>query len=281
VRWIEHVCQPVTGPDGTPLGFRVSNRDISTRRDAEDEASRLRDELVHISRATTLGQVAASLAHEINQPLAAILSNAQAARRFLAADVPDLTEVQGALSDIIEDDRRAGQVIDRLRSLLRRGEVERGILDVNEMIREVSRLVQSSALVRGAAVRLALAEALAPVLGDRIQLQQVVLNLAQNSLEAMEGAPAESRKLTVRTSTDGAGTVKVSVVDTGPPLDEQALDRMFEPFHTTKEAGLGVGLPISRSIIEAHGGQIWATCNDGRGLTVHFTLPCAGGGSDT
>jgi two-component system sensor kinase FixL len=220
-----------------------------------------------------MGELAASLAHELNQPLAAILSNAQAARRFLAMAEPDLEEVREALADIIEDDRRAGRVIRGLRALLKKGDVEAEPLDVNSLVREVVALTHSDAVVRNIEIRLELASDLPPVHGDRVRLQQVLLNLMLNGAEAMEHIEAEARELIVQTARDEAG-VLVSVRDAGVGLDEHNIDRIFDTFFTTKPGGLGMGLAICRSIVEAHGGRLWATANTDRGATFQFTLPC-------
>jgi PAS domain S-box-containing protein len=272
IRWIEHVCQPVTDAKGEFAGFRASNRDVTERKLAEEEALRAREELAHVSRVSTMGELTASLAHELNQPLAAILSNAQAARRFLAMAEPDLEEVCEALADIIEDDRRAGRVIRGLRDLLKKGDVEAEPLDVNSLVREVVALTHSDAVARNIAIRLELASDLPAVHGDRVRLQQVLLNLLLNGAEAMEHVEAEARALTVQTARHDASVV-VSVRDAGVGLNEDNIDRIFDTFFTTKPGGLGMGLAICRSIVEAHGGRLWATANADRGATFQFTLP--------
>jgi PAS domain S-box-containing protein len=259
--------------EGQPLRMVGTDTDITDRKRAEEELRRLRDDLAHIGRATAMGELAAAIAHEVNQPLAAILANARAAQHFLGGDSPDVNEAQEALNDIIDDDRRAGEVIRRLRSMLRREPAERKALDVNEMIDEVILLVRNELIIRGLELTFNPAGDLPRVVGDRVQIQQVVLNLVRNALEAMADTPRPLRRVVIRTQRDGPDTT-VSVSDAGPHISEAVLAALFEPFHTTKPDGLGMGLAISRSIIQAHGGRIWAERNPDRGLTVHFTLPC-------
>jgi len=279
IRWIEHACQRVTDNQGVFLGFRASNRDITRSKQAEEEARRHREELSHVSRVAMLGELTASLAHEVNQPLAAILSNAQAAQRFLTRDTPELDEVRNALADIVRDDQRAGGVIRRLHTLLRRGDIEQTPLDINEIIQEIVSLLHSEAVVKGISMKLHLAPDLPPAFGDRIQLQQVMLNLLLNGMEAMRDVEAGSRELLVRTSRGEPGTIDVAVQDSGNGLDEENMDHIFTPFFTTKTGGLGMGLSISRSIIQAHGGRLGARNNPDRGATFHFTLPASKGDS--
>jgi two-component system, LuxR family, sensor kinase FixL len=220
-----------------------------------------------------MGELAASLAHELNQPLTAILSNAEAAQHFLDASLPDLEEVRASLADIVDDDHRASEVIRRLRGLLQKGELERLPLDLNQTIREVVRLVHSDVIIRQVALTLALDPALPPVCGDRVQLQQVVLNLMLNGLEAMTDTGLDERALIVCTKRPDAHTVQVEVQDSDSGLAEVNMDRIFEPFYTTKPADMGMGLLICRSIIEAHGGRLWVANNLARGATFYFTLP--------
>jgi len=244
-----------------------------SRKQGELETQRLRQELTHIGRVSAMGELSASLAHELNQPLTAILSNAQAAQNLLAGDVIDLEAVREILSDIVADDQRAAAVIRRLRSLLRKGDLEFVPLDVNEVVSEVAWLVKNDALIRNVSMRLDLASDLPGVLGDRVQLQQVVLNLVLNSLEALRPPWAGARTLVIRTARDGATTVRVAVQDSGSGIDEKDPDRIFQPFYTTKAEGLGMGLAIARTIVDAHGGRLIAANNEQGGATVHFTLP--------
>jgi PAS domain S-box-containing protein len=281
MRWLEHVCARVTDEDGTFRGVRGSNRDITARKrteqtlaDAERDRKLLRDQMTHQARVTAMGELASSIAHELRQPLTAILSNAQAASRFLSRSEPDLEEVRDALEDIIADDQRAADVIRRIRSLVRKTEMRRNSVDVNEAIVEVVDLVRSEVIRRGITVNLSLEDTVPVASADRVQLQQVVLNLVNNSLEAVEALPRGTAELELRSFLK-ADVLEVTVRDNGPPVEEAALEHMTEAFHTTKPDGLGMGLSVSRSIIEAHGGTLWPTRNPNGGLTMHFTLPVA------
>jgi PAS domain S-box-containing protein len=250
--------------------------DLSERKQAEAALQKAQAELAYAARVMTMGELAASLAHELRQPLTAILSNAQAALRFLAAASPDLDEVRTILADIVADDQRAGEVIHRLHQLLRRGELERRPLDLNEVIREVVRLMYSEVVMKNVTVILDLGADLPPVPGDRVQLQQVILNLLINGVEAMSVVEDRSRELLIRSCRHGSRDVLVVVRDVGIGLDPAQAARIFDSFYTTKPKGMGLGLSISRSIIEAHGGQLWAAPNEGYGTTLQFTLPAGG-----
>jgi C4-dicarboxylate-specific signal transduction histidine kinase len=264
------------GAAGSAL-LRGVSVDISERRRVEREVAQQRDELTHLSRVAALGEMAGSLAHEINQPLMAILSNARAAQRFMARENPDLAEVRAAVADIVDDDKRAGEVIHRLRDLLRKGEVKRGPLDLNNLVTEVLRLTRNELMTRGVLATAELAPSLPSLLGDRIQLQQVLLNLVMNACDAMDGVSG-SHQLAVRTrAADGGGGVEVSVSDSGRGIPAADLERIFEPFVTSKEHGLGLGLSVCRTIVAAHGGRLWAESVDGRGATLRFAVPLAGG----
>jgi C4-dicarboxylate-specific signal transduction histidine kinase len=243
------------------------------RKQAEAAARRLGHELAHAARVTMLGELSASLAHELNQPLAAILSNAQAARRFLARESPALAEVREALTDIIADDQRAGKIIQQLRDLGKKDSRERAPLDVNALVQQVVYLVRSDALERRVTISLALDAGIPYVSGDRIQLQQVLLNLALNAFEAMQQTTDRPRELLIRTARQDDMTLLTSFQDTGVGVDETTLQQIFTAFFTTKAEGMGLGLAISRSIIEAHGGRIWALPHAHQGTTVCFTLP--------
>lgn len=245
------------------------------RRQEELSAQRLRQDLAHIGRVSALGELTASLAHELNQPLTAILSNAQAAQRLLTADSVDLAEMREILNDIVADDKRAGEVIGRLRFLLKKGALEHVPLDLNEVVREVARLVRNDAIIRNVSMSLELGSGLPPVRGDRVQLQQVVLNLVLNGLEAMREPLAGERTLVIRTSREGEAAIAIAVQDSGTGIDDTDGDRMFQPLYTTKSEGLGMGLAIARTIVNAHGGRLVATNNTAGGATFHFTLPVA------
>jgi signal transduction histidine kinase len=273
-RWIEVRIQPLRRPGG---GAVVSHLDVTARKLAELSARRAQDDLAHLNRVAAMGELAASIAHELNQPLAGILSNAQAAQRFLQRTPPDLREVGAALDDIVSDDRRAGQVIKRMRALLRKGERSEAPQDINELAREVARLLGNDALLRGATLRLDLAPDLPPVGGDGVHLQQVLLNLVTNALDAVAEKPPGARLVTVRTTPAGEGRVELCVEDTGKGIAPDDLARVFEAFYTTKPTGLGVGLAISRSIIEAHGGRLSVESQPGAGATFRCALPVLSG----
>jgi len=274
-RWFTMSVVPLSVPEG---GAVVSHTDITERKRAELEAQRSRQELAHFTRVSTIGELTASLAHELNQPLTGILANAQAALRFLAAKTPDLGEIQEILRDIVEDDKRAGEVIRRLRGLLRKEEVRFREMDLNGLIRDVAKLLSSDAIIRNVGVKLELDADPAIVSGDGVQLQQVVLNLLLNAMEAMTESVDHGRTITVRTERTEAESVHVSVQDTGTGFRQGTQQLVFEPFYTTKPTGMGMGLAISKSIIEAHGGLIWAGGNSLGGATFHFSIPVAGKG---
>jgi len=255
----------------TVLGEVFAN--ALSRKQGELEAQRLRRDLTHIGRVSAMGELTASLAHELNQPLTAILSNAQAAQRFLAADVVNLEEIREILGDIVADDKRAGEVIHRLRALIKKGDLEPTSLDLNDVVGEVARLMRSDATLRSVSMSLELAADLPRVRGDRVQLQQVVLNLVLNGFEAMREPGAGDGTLVIRTAREGAAAVAIAVEDSGIGIDEKDADRMFQPLYTTKAEGLGMGLAIARTIIDAHGGRIGAANNPRGGATFSFTLP--------
>jgi two-component system sensor kinase FixL len=246
-----------------------------SRKQGELEAQRLRQELTHIGRVSALGELTASLAHEVTQPLTAIFSNAQAGQRLLATDVVNLEEVREILNDILADDKRAADVIRRLRVLLQKGDLEFVSLDLNKVVGEVTWLVRNDAVLRNVAMSLELAPGLPRVHGDRVQLQQVVLNLVLNGFEAMREPGAGERTLVIRTAREGTAVVRVEVQDSGVGVDEKDADRIFQPLYTTKAEGLGMGLAIARTIVAAHGGRLEAANNLLGGATFHFTLPVA------
>jgi PAS domain S-box-containing protein len=273
IRYMAVTYVPHFSEEGKPLGFYSLAEDVTDRRQAEEETRRHREALFHVDRVATMGELTASLAHELNQPLSAIVSNAQAAQRFLATDPPDLDEVRDILSDIVNDGSRASEVIGRLRTFLKRDVPDYHPLDLNEVIRDVITLVAKDAVIRNVSIVTELGADLPPALGDRIQLQQVLLNLISNGTDAMMNFDDDARRLIIRTEKDDQQSVKVTVRDFGVGLDEEDIGRVFEPFTTTKSDGMGMGLSISRTIIETHGGRIWATNNPDRGATFSFTLP--------
>jgi two-component system, LuxR family, sensor kinase FixL len=257
-----------------PLRMRGVSIDITDRKQAELESQQQRAELAHLSRVTMLGELSASLAHELNQPLAAILSNAEAAQRFLARETVDLDEVRAILKDIIQDDNRAGEVIRRLRLLLKKGEPQRQELDLNETIQDVLKLVNSDLLNHRVSVHTELEASLPAVGADRVQMQQVLLNLIMNGCDAMTDTEVTDRDLTLRSESTLDNAVHVSVVDHGCGIPPAHIEKVFAPFFTTKVTGMGLGLAVCRTIISAHGGRLWASSNAaGPGVTFHFALP--------
>jgi C4-dicarboxylate-specific signal transduction histidine kinase len=253
--------------------------DITERKRAEEELHRkevsLREaqtELAHVSRVTTMGELAASIAHEVNQPLAGIVTNANASLRWLAGGSPNLAETREAIRRIVRDGNRAGEVVSRMRALFKKAATSKERLDINEAIEEVVILTQSEARRNEVTLRMELAANLPPVMGDRVQLQQVVMNLILNAIEAMSTVADQERALLIRTHRGQGDEVRVAVRDSGIGFDPLSTERIFDPFHTTKPHGLGMGLSISRSIVESHGGRLWAAANDGPGATFQFTL---------
>ncbi|MFL9991047.1 ATP-binding protein [Paraburkholderia sediminicola] len=237
------------------------------------ELCRQRQDLAHLTRVSTMGQLASSLAHELNQPLTAILSNVQAAQRFMTADPIDLAELRDILNDIVQDDYRASEVIRRIRAVVKKGDLEVVPLDLAGVMRDVVALVHSDAIVRGTRVTLDIDTALPPVRGDRVQLQQVMLNLLLNAFDAMNEVPPVDRTVCVTLKSADKGMVLIAVRDRGHGLTADKLDKIFKPFFTSKPQGLGLGLSISRSIIDMHRGRLWAENNNDRGATFYVALP--------
>jgi PAS domain S-box-containing protein len=272
---LETSGNPMLDAAGALIGYRGADTDVTERKQAEAEAHRSRAEIAHLSRVTMLGELSGSLAHELNQPLTAILSNAQAAQRFLAGDQPDLNELRDILHDIVADDQRAGEVISRLRRLLKQGEVTHLPLDLNEVVQDVLKLVRNDLLNHDIRLQAEFAPDLPAIEGDRVQLQQVLLNLIVNATEAMVTVGADDRRLRVLTERADADHVSVAVSDRGIGIPPAALGKIFDPFYTTKAGGMGLGLRVCRTIVEAHGGRIGAEPNADRGMTFRFTLPAA------
>ncbi len=268
--WFAVSAVPLRRPEG---GAVVAHTEITARKRAEGEAQRHREELAHFTRVSTLGELVASLTHELKQPLTAILNNAQAGRRLLDLEPADSREIREVLIDIIEDDRRATEVIQRLRDLLRRGEVVQAPLELNVLVRDVVKLVTSDALLRNVSLGLDLAREPLTVKGDPVELRQVILNLLLNAMDAVAESNREERTVIVQTRAGEDTTARVSVQDTGIGLRDDMRDLIFEPFYTTKPNGMGMGLSIARSILEVHGGTIGASNNPTRGATFHVSLP--------
>ena len=275
-RWIAAIGRVAFDARGRPLRTRGACIDITARKHQERETLRLRQDIAHVGRVSVMGQLASALAHEINQPLSAILRNAEAAALFMQDPSPDLAEITAILEDIREDDQRAGAVIDRMRALLRRQEVAMTVLDLNQVLGDVAMLLRPDAAARQVAMELDVARDLPPVHGDRVQLQQVLLNLILNAMDALRSEGDRHRRVAVTARRDGPAILEVSVADTGPGIPAAQIDRVFDPFFTTKTTGIGMGLSISRGIVETHGGRLWVENNADRGATFRFTLPVAG-----
>jgi C4-dicarboxylate-specific signal transduction histidine kinase len=233
--------------------------------------------MAHLSRVSTLGELSGSIAHELNLPLSAILCNAQAAQRMLANGQADLAEVREILDDIVTEDKRAGEVIHRLRQWLKKGEVQQHSVQINEVVEDVLKLIRSDLVNQKVTVNCELARHLPDVTGDPVQLQQVLLNLVVNACDAMVECSTPERRLLIRTRTEnGSSAVLVSVTDRGSSIPEEKMEQIFEPFFTTKAKGMGLGLSVCRTIIAAHRGKLWAANNADCGATFHFSLPIGG-----
>jgi len=273
LRWLQTVKRPIVGKDGVADQVLGSSTDITRRKQAEAELRQQRDELAHVSRVSLMGELAGSLAHELNQPLTAILSNAQAGQRFLMNKAFNLDEVREILNDIVDDNNRASEILRKIRALVRKEELAFARLDLTAVVRDVVSLVHSDAILRSVKLDYQASGTVPPVRGDRIQLQQVLLNLFLNAFDAMKECATDERQVTVRVDAGGAGMVEVSVCDCGSGLTSDMLDKIFQPFFTTKGDGLGMGLSISRAIVERHGGRLWAENNLDRGAIFYVSLP--------
>jgi PAS domain S-box-containing protein len=270
--------KPVFDANGEFRGYRGTGTDVTAivrAQRAEASLQTVQAELAHVSRVTTLGQLTASIAHEITQPIASARNNARAALNFLGKQSPDLGEVREALDCVVGDADRAGDIVDRIRDQIKKAPPQKRRFDLNETINEVIALARSALTENGVSVRTRFAEGLSPVQGDRVQLQQVVLNLILNAVEAMSSVEAGPRELSISTEQSRTNAVLVAVRDSGPGIDPEHLERVFDAFYTTKSNGMGMGLSICRSIIDAHGGRLWAEANEPRGVAFQFTLPSA------
>ena len=272
VKWIRTVGHPVLSNIGDLVGFVGSSTDITALKSAEQEREKLRQleaDLAHIDRVSTLGEMAASLAHEIKQPIAAAITSANSCIEWLAHEPPNLDRARAAAARIDKYGNRAAEIIDRIRSFYKKSPPQRELVDVNGIIQEMLTLLKGEATRFSIGMRTDLSTELPKIMVDRVQLQQVFMNLMLNGIEAMEDSGGE---LTVKSELQD-GQLQFSVSDTGVGLPAEKMDQIFSAFFTTKSQGSGMGLAISRSIVESHGGRLWADANDGRGATFHFTLP--------
>jgi two-component system sensor kinase FixL len=273
VKHLHHLAQAVFGPDGRVQKYVGTIHDITDRRRAEDEARVLQERLTHFSRLSTMGEMAAGLAHEINQPLSAIATYAQACQRLIRQLEPDIDDVTAALEQINAQALRAGEVIRRLRNFVKNREVKREPVNCARLLEDLSTLAETDARLHNIRLRLDCQEPLPTVYADPIQLQQVILNLVRNAIDAMADAPEDRREVVLMTREATEGEIEITVADRGTGLAPEATEHLFNPFFTTKASGTGLGLAISRSIVRAHGGRLWHTPNDGCGVRFHFTLP--------
>ena len=271
-RWFLSRAVPLRDEHGKILRWYGVSTDIEDRKRAEEERERLRADLAHVNRVSTLGELAASVSHELKQPIAAAMTNAKTCMRWLKRDQPDVDEALEATSRIVNDGTRATEIIERLRSLYKKSPPQRELVEVNEIIREMGELLRAEADQYAVSIRTDLAADLPKAAADRVQLQQVFMNLMLNAIEATKETGGV---LTVKTQLGENGQLLISVSDTGVGLPKEKIQQIFDAFVTTKPQGSGMGLSISRSIVESHGGRLWATPNNGQGATFQFTLPTA------
>jgi PAS domain S-box-containing protein len=273
IRWIEHACQPVFDRQGNYQGVRASNRDITKREFYRSETHKLQSELAHMDRVVTISTLTSALAHEINQPLAAMRSYAQAALRFMDKDQPEYDSVREALQGIVADNKRAAEVVNRLRDLVKKGSTHRETIEINSIIKDVTGLINSELVLRNASITLDLHPSVPVVQGDSIQIQQVLINLLTNAMDAMNDQPIDTRTIAISTRSEDSNEIIVSISDSGGGIPSCTIKAIFSPFHTTKSTGMGLGLSICKSIIEAHGGKISAQNNPDGGAMFSIILP--------
>jgi PAS domain S-box-containing protein len=275
IRFAQSLGHPVLGPSGDLVEYVGTIIDVTERRQAEEERERLREaqaDLAHASRMTTMGELTASLAHEVNQPITAAVNGASTCVRWLTRDEPDLAEAREAAAGAIRNAKRAADIINRIRSILKKGESKRQLADVNELIREMIALLRSETNRYSISVRAELDANLPKIMADPVQVQQVVMNLIMNSIDAMKEID-QTRELAIRSRLAEDRHLIISISDTGEGLPQQQKDKIFDAFFTTKPHGIGMGLRISRSIVESHGGRLWAAENSPHGASFFFTLP--------
>jgi C4-dicarboxylate-specific signal transduction histidine kinase len=263
---------PLLNKYGKVIGASKVARDITTSREAEAELQRVRTELARVARVTTLGELTAAIAHEVNQPLTGVISSGNACLRWLAANPPNLEAARRSVERMIDDGNRAADVIRRIRDMVRKSPPRKDAFNINDTIMEVLALIRTELSRNDISPRAELANDLPVVWGDRIQLQQVILNLVMNAIEAMSEVSPTQRKLLIASVKDGSNGVLVRIQDSGVGLDGESLDHLFEAFFTTKARGMGMGLAVSQTILQAHGGRLWATPNASHGATFQFTL---------
>ena len=274
VKYVHIVAHAVSDASDS-VAFVGAVMDVTERQQAEEALRKMQGELAHVTRVMTMGELAASIAHELNQPLAAIVTNGSAGLRWLAGAPPSLEDAREALQCIIDDGQRAGEIMTRIRALLRHTASAPTRLALAPLVDEVVRLTQPECVRQGVALHVEVAADLPPVVGDRVQVQQVLLNLVLNSLEALAPVTERPREVWLRVQQEAADTVRVAVADSGVGIAPAQCDQLFTAFYTTKAQGLGMGLAISRSIVERHSGRLWAEPHAGPGATVQFTLPTA------
>jgi PAS domain S-box-containing protein len=275
MKCLHGVGRPILSTAGNLDDYIGATMDITERKMSEDALRAAQADLARVARLTTVGELAASIAHEINQPLGAIVANGNACLRWLTKVQPQLDEARRAAERIVRDGHRAGDIIKSVRALLATSAPDMTELDINDAIREILILARSELHVHKVALETELADGLPSVMGDRVRLQQVVLNLVMNAIEAMSGTTGETRVLRVQSQGDEPGTVRIAIEDSGPGIAPEILDRVFEAFFTTKPSGMGMGLSICRSIIDAHGGRLWISPASSQGAVFQFTVPIA------